>query len=431
MTAHAPDPGAGFAGLPGTVVCFSSDDWASEIWTNRQHVMSRLAADQPVLFVQTGQFIGKRLISALRARRHGLHALRMLRGIHETKSPGVSVFTNWNVVPFRQRFRGAMRLNSALNARRLARAIGGPPGTPPIGWVYDVTAARQAEHLAFSLRVYHCVDDYAGYVTDGRRVDLLEHAERLTCDWADLVFTTSEPLAERLRDAHPRVIALGNVADFDHFSQGASDVGEPVELSDVGRPRILFCGSFTQRKVDLRAMGAVASRFPQAALVLIGPITDSGPEFAAELTALLTRPNVHYLGPRDYGRLPALYRECDVGIVPYLSNRYTRGVFPMKVFEYLASGLPVVALGASGFRGVDGPVAVAEIHDEFVEAVGRFLASPSDAGDARGVARRNTWETRLSRMDDAARDFLSLTHPGAQFSDRSSDPRIGTRRGGR
>jgi glycosyltransferase involved in cell wall biosynthesis len=373
--------------------------------------MVRLARRQPVLFVETGDFLGKRVMAALR--RGGLCDLFRVR----RSSPGVTVMTAWNIVPFRQRSAVAMRWNALLNRPRIRRAARHTGRGVAVAWLYDVTALDLATTLRPRLRVYHCVDDYAGYVTHPARVALLERAERAACRWADGVFTTSQPLADRLSGMGTTAVALGNVADFEHFSS-ADGAAETPELEALPRPRLLFCGSFTRRKVDVGALTELARRMPGAAVVLVGPVTDADEEFRRAFAHLASHPNVHYLGPRTYDELPILYRSCDLGLIPYVRNRYTTGVFPMKVFEYLAAGLPVVALGLSSLDEVGSPVTSTTSLEAFLDAVQQETERSRDPGDGRALARANTWDTRLARMESEIASLQALqesplTHRGA------------------
>jgi glycosyltransferase involved in cell wall biosynthesis len=318
----------------------------------------------------------------------------------------------WNLVPFRQRSRLAMQINAALNRRRIRRAAAQLSDRVGIVWIYDTTAIGLVRGLPAALHVYHCVDDYAGYVTDPARTALLEHAERLTCEWADIVYTTSAPLEERLRAPGRTVVDLRNVADYRHFSTPSTE--PPPELVELPSPRVLFCGSFTRRKVDLEALARLADAMPAACLALVGPVTDTDSSFEAEFAALTARPNAHYLGPRPYRALPAILARCDVGVIPYVANRYTAGVFPMKVFEYLAAGMPVVALGLPALADLGPPVSSTHDHEAFLAAVAAHLRRPPDPEVGRALARRNTWETRLDRMEAAARSVMPAASPNGQ-----------------
>ena len=175
-----------------------------------------------------------------------------------TGHAGVRTFTNINIVPFRQRSWAPMQLNATFNRWRLLRLLRKARTEVATVWVYDATATPQASGIGGRLAVYHCVDDYAGYVTDPARVALLERAERIALDWADLVFTTSAHLTGRLRPHHGHVVTLGNVADYAHFSRQGVNPETEREIETIPAPRLLFVGSFTRRKVNLEALDAVA-----------------------------------------------------------------------------------------------------------------------------------------------------------------------------
>src|SRR5206468_2969796 len=85
-------------------------------------------------------------------------------------------------------------------------------------------------------------------------------------------------------------------------------------------------------------------------LLLVGPARDDAVEQLARLTAL---PNVHWTGWKPYQTLPAYVAAFDVGLCPYLANRYTQNVFPLKVYEYLSAGKPVVASGTPSLAGME------------------------------------------------------------------------------
>lgn len=77
---------------------------------------------------------------------------------------------------------------------------------------------------------------------------------------------------------------------------------------------------------------------PRWQLVLVGPIQKGVP-----IQNLRRMKNVHFLGPRCHDRVPGVLRRMDVGLIPFVVNEFTRAINPLKVYEYLAVGLAVVA----------------------------------------------------------------------------------------
>ena len=136
-----------------------------------------------------------------------------------------------------------------------------------------------------------------------------------------------------------------NVADFEHFSAARQAGPIPSDLEAILRPRIGFIGAVSEYKVDFDLIAAVADARPDWHWVLIGQLGEGQPGTSA---AKLRRPNIHLLGPRPYDALPGYLRGFDVAVLPCPLNAYTRAMSPMKFFEYLAAGRPIVATPVDG-----------------------------------------------------------------------------------
>jgi glycosyltransferase involved in cell wall biosynthesis len=152
-------------------------------------------------------------------------------------------------------------------------------------------------------------------------------------------------------------------------------------------------------KVDLRLLTEVAARRPDWRIDLVGPL-GYGLD-ADELARLRALPNVRLAGAVPPEQAPAVMAGCDVGLIPYKLNEQTRHVNPLKVYEYLAAGRPVVGTPLPELRQFEPLVRLAGDVDGFVAAVEAALAE-GDAPDAvaarLAVAAANTWDVRVERM---------------------------------
>jgi len=109
--------------------------------------------------------------------------------------------------------------------------------------------------------------------------------------------------------------------------------------------------------------------------------------------------NVHFLGPRPYSALPGYLKGFAVALLPSALNDYTRGMFPMKFFEYLAAGCPIVSTALPALRAYAHVASLAASHDEFVAAIEAALRGDGPPLAARlAVAREHTYERRTARM---------------------------------
>ena len=163
-------------------------------------------------------------------------------------------------------------------------------------------------------------------------------------------------------------------------------------------------------KVDFPLLLKLASQRPDFHLVFIGD--ERVGQRSVVLKQLGDLPNVHLLGWRAYYRLPDYFRGLDVGLLPLRANDYTRAVFPMKFFEYLAAGLPVVASPLPALE------VYGELHrrtandDAFIAGIEEVLADPARFILPPGHAAllENDWETQLAKM------LALIDRPGASRS---------------
>ena len=390
------------------IVCVGFADWDTELWTNQHHLMSRLARDNSVLFVESlglrrPQLAGRDVKRIARRLRRGLAPPRQVDGLH-VLSPLVLPFHRHRVVRELNR-----RLLPGL-VRRATRRLG---LERPILWAYVPQAEVLIHALDPSLVVYHCVDDIAAQ----ERIDTASFraAETRFAARADLVLASAPALAERLRTISGNVMYAPNVADTELFSRAlmpSPPAPLDTEMAALPTPRIVFTGAIVALKLDL-ALLAELSRLRRAwSFALIGPIGPGEPN--TDISALTSEPNIHLLGPRSYGELPDVLRAADAGLIPYARNQLTESIFPMKVYEYLAAGLPVVATPLPALADV-AEVGIAPDAQGIAELLDEALAadSPERRAERSRAAASHSWDRRLEEIA-AAIDALSTASGAAQ-----------------
>jgi glycosyltransferase involved in cell wall biosynthesis len=372
------------------IVCVGFADWDTELWTNQHHLMSRLAKDNRVLFVESlglrrPQLAGRDLTRIVRRLRRGLRAPRAVDGLH-VLSP--------LVLPL-HRSRIARALNRRLLPALVGRAARRLGMRHPILWAYVPQAEVLIDALEPSLIVYHCVDDIAAQ----DRIDSASFraAETRFAARADLVLASAPAIAERLRGISGNVMDAPNVADTELFSRALEPGPLDPQMSALPTPRIVFTGAIVAVKLDLPLLAELARLRPQWSFALVGPIGPGEPR--ADISAITGVSNIHLLGPRSYGELPEVLRAADAGLIPYARNALTESIFPMKVYEYLAAGLPVVATPLPALAGLS-DIATAPDAQGIAEELDRALRE--DDQDRRSersrAAASHSWEQRLEAI---------------------------------
>jgi glycosyltransferase involved in cell wall biosynthesis len=391
------------------IVCVGFADWETDLWTNQQHLMSRLAQDNQVLFVESlglrrPRLAGRDLTRIARRLRRGMRPPRAVDGVH-VLSPLVVPLHGHAAV------RALNRTLLRAQVRRAARRLG---MAQPILWAYVPQAEALIEALHPSVVIYHCVDDAAA--VEGIDAASFRAAERRFVARADLVLASAPALAARMRELSPSVLYVPNVADTALFARalapapvapapGHADpshapptaVEPDPAMAALPRPRIVFTGAIVAAKLDVPLLVALARLRPAWTFALVGPVGPGDPR--TDVSALRELPNVHLLGPRAYTQLPGVLRAADAGLIPYALNPITESVFPMKVYEYLAAGLPVLATPLPALAGL-AEVATAADAEGLARLLERELAgdTPERRAERSRAAAAHSWEQRLQEI---------------------------------
>jgi glycosyltransferase involved in cell wall biosynthesis len=379
------------------IVCVGFSDWDAEVWTNQHHLMARLAVENHVLFIES---LGLRrpTLAGRDLRRMGRRLARGLAGQRHVAlvgtDNGLDVLSPL-VLPAHSG-RLARRANALLLPRQVGRAARRLGLSKPILWAYVPQAELLIDQLQPQLVVYHCVDDIAAY--PGIDAASFRAAEARFVKRADVVLASSAPLAERMRRFGCDVHYMPNVADVDLFASARSAGPIDAAVEELPEPRIVFIGSIVASKLNVPLLVALAESHPDWSIVLVGPVGLGDP--LTDVSVLMSVPNVHLLGPRPPPELPGVLRGAQAAIIPYLLNHYTASVFPMKVYEYLAAGLPVVATPLPSLEGVEGISFAASAAETAAELERALSDNGPDASEARArIADGHSWQVRLREID--------------------------------
>ena len=375
-------------------VVVATADWDNPLWTNKQQLSSRWGASgHRVLYVES-----------LGLRRPGVSGRdlgRMWRRLKRANTvrqaaPGVWVFSPL-VIPFHDSAI-VRRLNRRLLVGRMRRSLRRVGMERPVLWTYNPLVLEQLDGLHWSAVVYHCVDELAG--SPGIPSALIESAERELCSSADLVVVSAPGLSGGAREEAARLEYVPNAADFELFNRAARGEPVPADLERIPGPRIGFVGAISDYKLDLELLQSVFRSRPDWQLVMVGPVGEGDPDTRVEELRVL--PNVHFLGSRPRDALPGYVAGFDVCLLPNRINRYTRHMFPLKFFEYLAAGKPVVMTPLPSLDEFRHLALVAEPEPEaFSQGLERaILESSDDPARTRRIdeARLHDWNRQAERL---------------------------------
>lgn len=259
------------------------------------------------------------------------------------------------------------------------------------GHLDDFPEARVLYDFVDDLQVFY-VDDFETLQRDHER--LLRESE--------LVLTTAKRLHQQVLRVRQDAVLCPNAVDYEHFQaaserHGGSPPSDMAGIVSLGKPIVGYYGALA-RWFDYALLAEVASHRSDLAFVLIGPDYDG----SMRSEALFQLPNVRWLGVKPYSDLPAYLRWFDVAMIPFKLNEITHATSPLKLFEYMAGGKPVVITPMQESARYEG-VLLAGDPRQMSERLDEALELGRDQGYVRkiqAVARRNTWSARAEQILD-------------------------------
>jgi len=259
-------------------------------------------------------------------------------------------------------------------------------------WFNMPEAGYLAGNLEDELIVYDCLDDYGSF---SWTPELTVQADYMMTQKSDIVIVVSESLFNSKSRINPNCFLVPNGCDFDHFNKVTdSRLKTPADIKHITGPRIGFIGALYEW-IDFDLLSYIAAAQPEWSIVLVGPV-QSGVK-----TARL--PNIHYLGRKPYRLLPNYLKEFDVCIIPFKQSATAISSSPIKFYEYLASGKPVVSTCIPDVARFGRMVMVPGTREEFIRGIRLLLAEPEDQKNMRralqlSIARANTWDSRYRQL---------------------------------
>ena len=370
-----------------SIVILSSDDWG---WKTSKYQLSvRFSRANRVLFVAS---IGFRAPTASRQDVSRIWAkLRAcLRGPRQMRE-NVWVLTPI-VIPF-----GSGRFIRWLNRRIFAVQYWAARRLLSIRDPYVFVFSPNWEPYVSSIRreklVYYCVDEHSGF--KGVNAEAFARWDDTLTREADHVFCSARALFDKKLPQNASSHYLPHGVNWQHFAKGEGDLeqADRVFLDRQRGPVLLFFGHISYDWVDTDLLRHIAEHRPNWNIVLVGRSSVSDDEFARQ-------GNIHVIGEREYEQLPSVCKYADIGLIPFVDSGLTQACNPLKLYEYLAAGLPVVSTDIPEVRHYDDVVFIGRTPDEFLAACDEALAIDRHEYSPKvtRMVERHDWDSRVEEI---------------------------------
>lgn len=246
----------------------------------------------------------------------------------------------------------------------------------PFEWAHSVT--------------YYALDDYAAHPAYRHYERAYDEAYRIIRERGIRVCAVAQPLEDKIAPTGMAELVPNGI----HAEEWRRPSPPPAWFQQLPAPRIVYTGVLLGDRFDWQVVERLARRFPEGSLVLAGELHSKG-----EADPVRGLDNVHVVPHLNRAELVGVVAAADVCIIPHLRTRLTESMSPLKLYEYLSGGRPIVATDLPGIRGVHPSVRLAASPSEFVELVEQALGAPPLAeGDRQAFIDANSWKQRHEQL---------------------------------
>lgn len=398
------------------IICFSSIDWDFN-WQGHQEIMHRLAAGgNRVLFIEnTGVRRPRlsdypRLVKRIRNWRRGYKGFRLQEKNLYVFSPLLLPFPHSRLARLLNKLLFLRLLNSWCKSQRYSNPI-------IYSFLPSALTLEVIKSLPYKLLIYYCIDSFEH---SSVRASRIRASEKRMIRLADLVFVTSELLRGHCLAGNKEVHKFPFTVDYETFEKVRESRTEclPEDLKTIPPVRIGYIGGL-HRWLDQELVSKLSGLLPEVNFVFVGPEQE-------QMHLLRNLPNVHLLGGKPHDLLPCYLRYFELGLIPYLKTEYTDNVYPTKLNEYLAMGLPVVS---TTIREVElfaqqhpAMVDLGEDAEAFAAYIRNRLAAAGSSEEKKArqarieLARNNSWAVRMEKMSELIQNKIDTLKTGAELS---------------
>ena len=249
-------------------------------------------------------------------------------------------------------------------------------------WISNPKQFWLTNVIKYKKLVFRIPDDFTEF---GVFPDSIVDIENALIDKADVIFVTAKDLARKAEDRGKRAYFLPNGCEINHFINSSNNI--PEEFKEDNSKKIIYVGAIGEWfNVDL--ICKLASSINDNIYII-------GKE-QKDLSELRKYNNVKILGARPYYSIPNYIKHSNVAIIPFVNNKFTDRINPIKLYEYFACNVPVVTTNMKEVINMNSPALIAEDDDAFIHNIQQSLSKNknNERKTYREFANKNTWIAR-------------------------------------
>ena len=387
-------------------IYFGPEKWEG-LWRNRHQLMSRFSKFNKVLYVEPRSGL-KGTRRKLKNREINLRTFwqNFKNDRYKQVKNNLYIYNDPVFLPFSGRplLDGISQFLWCTILKLNMKKIG---FKKPIIWLSRPQMVDLIGKFNEKVAIYHIVDEYSAYsgVDEIQQVKLKEIEKRIL-NKADIVIVVSINLFLSKKPFNKCTYLVPNAVDYQEYSKALFSADQlPEDIARLAKPIIGYSGRIGA-KLDLDLLYHIAKLHPEWSLVFIGVIDER--HCGNKINRLKCLKNVYFLGFKAISELAQYVKAFDVCILPYLINEHSKNISPLKLYDYMAVGKPIVATDTPSAHMFKDVIRIAASKEGFVRQVEEAMRenSPNLSNKRRQIASQNTWEKRVRQISELIQRHL-------------------------
>jgi len=385
------------------IICFAPTDWWAMNPSCTTHIMQRIAKKNKVLYINP--FSSDLLV----ANKSGItrRIARKLKSIAKfLKQPQKNLYVFSPIfLPFQGK-RTIDALNNFLLRAQIKTVCSLTEMSEPLLWIENLRAADLLESFQPIGIIFHVSDLFAEDEYVAHREILRQREEKIS-KASDILICVSQGLYDAKSAHHNNVVYLPHGVDFELFQEAAHKGQWLKELANVPKPIAGYFGTMTAYN-DIELLLWCAHKLPNVSFVLAGQIT------GGDYSQLKQMNNVYFLGRLPYEKIPRLCACFDVCLLQWKMSRWIECCNPLKMFEYMASGKPIVSVPIKEAMQYSDIISIAHNKEQFAEAIRWELQNDTIERSRKRIeiAKNHSWDTHVEKISELIENAITTKQSG-------------------
>jgi glycosyltransferase involved in cell wall biosynthesis len=371
---------------------FSIEDW-NEVWRRNQFFCAELVRRNPDAEILWVNPVVDLLHSLMRHDFSQFSAIRLAPNA-VTGQAQILTIKPIKILPNKL----GREFNNRLFADNIRSALHSLGWTSYDVWINAQSARQLLPFPGTKKLIYDITDDWTKMPQPEHiRLATIEDDAAMLRD-ADHVIVCSRQLYESKKNRCRELTLIHNgVDDHRYHPDQLSKTETPADIGQIQKPIIGYTGTLHSSRLDLALTAQVADELKHVNFVFVGPDCLTAAE-----RKLLNKPNIHILGSRSYEELPRYIARFDAYMTPHLVNDFTESLDPLKLYEYMSTGKPIISTDCAGFREMTELVSIAPNASEFARAIEVALNSEDPARACQRIAwaQNQSWTARVIKLEE-------------------------------